>query len=210
MNATARSLLVTLLLLANGLFILLHADVSVPLNRPFGEFPVQHAGWTMQSQHELSANVENVLKATDYLSRTYISSDGAKVSLYLGYHSGGKDSGGIHSPRHCLPGSGWFEISTARERLDVGGTIVNVVRAVYQKGESREMFIYWFQVRDRSLNDEYSLKIAEVTGSLFHRRRDTAFIRVSIPYVADEAKAREAGERFIRDFYPVIRAFLPG
>jgi hypothetical protein len=64
-------------------------------------------------------------------------------------------------------------------------------------------------VRDRSLNDEYSLKLAEITGSLLQRRRDSAFIRLSIPFESDEQAALEQGERFIRDFLPSIGEFLP-
>jgi EpsI family protein len=93
--------------------------------------------------------------------------------------------------------------------LQTSGGAINLVRAVYQKGESRELFLYWYQVRDRSISEEYSLKIAEVLNSAFHRRRDASFIRVSVPIDSDIDGAAVRGERFIRDFEPVFREFLP-
>lgn len=209
MIGTWRFIIVYILLVLVGLYINLHADVTVPTNKPFSEFPAQAGAWRMTGQSEFSAEILNVLKPTDYIARQYGSDDGSKVGLYIGYHGGGKESGGIHSPKHCLPGSGWYEVSTRRDVLTVGTEKINLVRAVYQKGESREMFLYWFQVRDHSLSDEYSLKAAEIANSFLHRRRDSTFVRISVSFELDEAKARAVGEQFIRDFHPVIRAFLP-
>jgi EpsI family protein len=83
------------------------------------------------------------------------------------------------------------------------------VRAVYQKGDSRELFLYWYQVRDHSLSDDYSLKLAEIVNSVLYRRRDATFIRVSVPVESDIDQATTRGEQFIRDFEPSFREFLP-
>ena len=157
----------------------------------------------------MSDNVLKVLKASDTLTRRYVTAEGKNVDLYIGYHGGGKDSGEIHSPKHCLPGSGWYEISTRKTEMDLAGEKINLVHAIYQKGENREMFIYWFQARKKTINDEYSLKIAEITNSVLYRRRDASFIRVSVQFETSEHDAMALGERFVRDFYPVIQGFLP-
>lgn len=209
MNNILRFLIVYALFAAAALVITFHRDVAVPINRPFSEFPNQVQSWQKSSQSEFSANVLNVLRPTDYLYRQYKDSAGKTVSLYIGYHSGGKDSGGIHSPKHCLPGSGWYEVSSRRGSLTIPGGAINLVRAVYQKAESKELFIYWFQVRDRSISDEYSLKMAEITNSALHSRRDSSFIRVSVPVDTDLDQSVAQGEQFIRDFEPSIREFLP-
>jgi EpsI family protein len=204
-----RFIVVFILLAVTALYINLHADITVPTNKPFSKFPAVNQEWRMTSQAEFSNNVLDVLKPTDYLSRQYQGADGAKVALYIGYHGGGKESGGIHSPKHCLPGSGWYEVSSKRDYLEVNGERFNLVRAVYQNGESKEMFIYWFQVKGRTLSEEYSLKFAEITNSFLYRRRDSAFIRVSVPFEVNEQAAEDVGKRFIRDFFPVIQEFLP-
>ena len=200
---------ICLIMMAVGLYLNLHQDISVPMNTSFSAFPSDIGGWRMTGESFLSDSVQKVLKATDTVSRQYVSNDGKKVSLYIGYHGGGKESGEIHSPKHCLPGSGWYEVSSEKTGLGLNGETLNLVRAVYQNADSRELFLYWFQVRNRSLNDEYSLKLAEITNSLLYRRRDASFIRISVPFGSDQQVALVSGERFIRDFYPTIRKFLP-
>lgn len=192
-----------------ALYLFLHADQVVPSNKPLTEFPRTVADWRMTGQSEFSANVLDVLKAADYLMRQYTDTTGNRASLYLGYHSGGKGTGGIHSPKHCLPGGGWFELSSVRGGLDLGDERLKVVRAVYQKGEQKELYLYWFQVKGKTLSDEYSLKLAEITNSFLYRRRDSAFIRISVPFEANQARAEQVAEQFARDFNPVIQEFLP-
>jgi EpsI family protein len=200
---------VCILLTAAALYLNLHKDLDVPMNKSFTMFPQTVSGWHMTQEFPMSEDVQKVLMATDTLTRRYETVDGKSVDLYIGYHGGGKDSGEIHSPKHCLPGSGWFEISTKRRLLDVSGTKVNLVQAIYQKGGSRQLFLYWFQVQDKTINDEYSLKMAEILNSILYRRRDAAFIRISVPFEADEQATLALGERFARDMFPIIRGFLP-
>lgn len=209
MNSMVRFISVYVLFAAAGLIITFHQDTIVPINKPFSEFPTEVNSWKLLNRSEFSAQVLNVLKASDYLSSQFIGADGKSVGLYIGYHSGGKDSGGIHSPKHCLPGSGWYEVSSNKNILTTQNGTINLVRAVYQKGDSKELFLYWFQVRDRSISNEYSLKIAEIMNSALYRRRDSSFIRVSVPVESDIEHAITKGERFIRDFEPQFKAFLP-
>ena len=209
MSSWMRFIIVYALFSAAALVITFHKDTMVPTNRPFSQFPEKVKSWQMSKRSEFSEDVIRVLKPTDYLSREYKDADGKTVSLYVGYHGGGKDGGEIHSPKHCLPGSGWLEVSTLRGALKTAGGTINLVYAVYQKGDSKELFLYWFQVRDRSISDEYSLKLAEIMSSALYRRRDASFIRVSVPVEKDVDQAVERGEQFIRDFEPVIREYLP-
>lgn len=196
-------------LLAAALYLTLHRDLGVPMKAPFDLFPSQVSQWRMTSEQRLSDQVQSVLKASDVLMRQYVNPQGDRVELYIGYHDGGKESGEIHSPKHCLPGSGWLEVSSDRTRIRAAGDQVNLVRAVYQKGDSSEMFLYWFQVRDKSLSEEFSLKAAQIANSALYRRRDASFIRISVPFQNDVQKAAAIGERFVSDFLPAIRSFLP-
>lgn len=209
MSNTLRFMPVYALFTAAALVITLHRDNAVPTTRAFSEFPEQVRSWQMSKRNEFSDNILSVLKPTDYLFREYRNGDGKTVTLYIGYHGGGKDSGGVHSPRHCLPGSGWYEVSSHQRVLATTGGSINLVQAVYQKGEGRELFLYWFQVRDRSISDEYSLKLAEIVNSALHRRRDASFIRVSVPVDSDIDRATAKGEQFIRDFEPLFKEYLP-
>lgn len=210
MNMRLRFFVLFALLAAMAGYMNFHRDLIVPMAKSFGEFPASHAGWRMAGQSSLSEGVIEVLMPTDYLSRRYAAEDGTIVDMYLSYFDGGPNSGGIHSPKHCMPGSGWYEMSSDRTTLDLGGGTVNLVRAVYAMGEQRELIYYWFDMRGQTMSDEYSLKLAEITGSMFHSRRDQSFIRISVQTKGNLDKAEKKIEDFLRDFYPVIRDFLPG
>jgi len=205
----SRFIAVYVLLIAAGLYLNLHRDLGVPMKKSFDQFPAELSQWRLSGESSLSAEVQAVLKASDVIMRQYVNARGERVDLYIGYHDGGKGTGEIHSPKHCLPGSGWFEVSSARTVLPAAGEGLNLVRAVYQKGESKELFLYWYQVRGESLSEEYSLKAKQIANSVLHRRRDAAFIRVSVPFESSERQAVLVGERFVSDFLPAIRDFLP-
>ena len=209
MIGRSRFLVVYALLIGVGLYLGLHSDLGVPMKKPFDQFPGQVSQWRMTDESKLSAEVQAVLKASDVLLRQYVSTQGERVQLYIGYHDGGKGTGEIHSPRHCLPGSGWLEVSSVRTRIAAAGGGLNLVRAVYQKGDNKELFLYWYQVRGESISEEYSLKLAEIANSVLYRRRDAAFIMVSVPFGESEQQALAVGERFVGDFYPTISSFLP-
>lgn len=204
-----RFVIVAVLLVVTGLFINLHEDIAVPMNRPFADFPVRYGVWSMLSQTSFSEAVLRVLKPTDYMYRRYAAEHNLPVDLYIGYHSGGKGAGPIHSPKNCMPGGGWYEALEERVSLDVGGRSIPLVKTIYQKGDEKELFLYWYQVKGQALSDEYSLKMYEILNSTLSRRRDSAFIRVSVPFTADPEEAYKAGAAFIRDFYPAITEFLP-
>lgn len=204
-----RFIVVYALLLAATLYLHTHEEFAVPTGRPLSEIPLHQGDWTMTGETRFSEQVLAVLNPSDYLYRVYRDAEGRRVTFYLGYHNGGKDTGPIHSPKHCLPGGGWFELSERKMALPIGEKGVRLVRSVYQNGGAKEMFLYWFHVKGKTLNNEYSLKLAEVANSILHSRRDSAFIRISIPFEEDEEGAFEAGRRFIEEFYPQIQAVLP-
>lgn len=204
-----RFFVVYLLLIMAALFVAFHEDVEVSVARPLDEIPLRLDGWTKTEETRFSEAVLEQLRPTDYLYRVYADDTRRSVSLYLGYHGGGPESGPIHSPKHCLPGSGWQNVSEQSKTLTIGDDEVRLVEAVYQNGGQRELFLYWFQVKGATLTNEYALKLAEITNSILHNRRDSTFVRISVPYREGDLGALEVGERFVRDFYPHIKAVLP-
>ncbi len=209
MNLFPRVAVVLVLLAGAALFMSFHKDLEVPLARPFEEFPVAHKGWRMAAQSNLSDDILNLLRPTEYLSRRYVREDGQYVDMYLSFFDGSPEGGRIHSPRNCLPGGGWTELSSERIEMSINGEAVNLVRAVYGSGESKEVLYYWFAMRGQTISDEISLKLAEITGSIFHRRRDQSFIRISVQDRNDVGVTQKWIEDFLVDFYPVIGEFLP-
>ncbi len=209
MIKNSRFAIVYIMLLLTALFINSHAEISVPMNRSFQEFPISKGVWKMKYEAVFSEEILSVLRPTDYMSRTYSGPGRTRVDLYIGYHSGGDDSGPIHSPKNCLPGGGWEQLSEEIVPLEIGSSKIDIVKAIYNKGDSKELFFYWYKVKGKTLYSEYDLKAAQIVNSALHRRKDAAFIRVSVPFEDDEDKAVNVGTQFIQDYYSVIEEFLP-
>ena len=204
-----RFFIVYLLILAAALFIHQKRDYDVPVVKSLATIPTKHGDWTMFKQARFDKRTLAVLLPTEYISRTYIDQKGNAVELYLGYHDGSPGTGGIHSPKNCLPGSGWYRVSEKIETLSFAGKKIPLVSAVYQKGSTNELFLYWYQVRGKYLTNEYALKLAKITGSIFYNRKDAAFIRISVPFDEDFDQAFTLGRKFIGDFYAEFDAVLP-
>jgi EpsI family protein len=181
----------------------------VPVSDPLDEIPTILGDWTMVGQSRFDQKVLANLRPSDYLYRVYRDRAGNQTTIYLGYHSGGPDSGPIHSPKHCLPGSGWFELSEAKRTFEVAGRQLPAVQAVYQNDDQKELFLYFFQVKGQVLTDEYSLKLAEIVNSILYNRRDSAFIRISVPYTDEKTDPAAVGRHFLEAIYPHIAAALP-
>lgn len=203
-----RFLVLYVLLIAAGGFVHLYSDVATPLNRPFSEFPVVKNGWRSVKDWRFSEEIMEILRPSDYLARLYEAEGGQRVDLYIGYHNGSPEAGPVHSPKNCLPGSGWLLEKMEEKMLVVSGEPLVIVKASYLKGDRRDVFLYWFQACGRPVTNMYAVKFNEIFGSITSRRRDTAFVRISAKGGARQAKDDDL-QRFIEDFYPTIRDFLP-
>jgi len=204
-----RFFVIFLLLGLTAVYVFTCSETSVPVGKSLEFFPQQVGDWSMTGQARFDERVLAVLLPTDYLSRTYIDKQNNSVSLYIGYHDGGPLSGPIHSPKQCLPGSGWSRLSDGVYQVDVNGDRVDYVGAIYQKDAEHQLFLYWFQVREQLLTNEYALKLAMTKNSLFSNRRDSSFIRLSVMVTDGKDQGFAIGEQFIRDFFPAIREALP-
>jgi len=208
MNSRIRFFILYLLIGAGFAFNTLHENRIVAIGDGLDGIPRQLGRWSQFSMVEFSDSILANLVPTDYTFRSYRDADGNEATLYIGYHDG-SDSGPVHSPRLCLPGSGWNQVSTERTELTVAGETVPVVKSVYRKDSSLRMFIYWFRVAGDNLDNEFALKFRELTGSLLHGRKDTALIRVDIPIRGGEADALATATGFLDTFYPAIVDSLP-
>lgn len=196
------------LFLVTAAYMAAHREMPEPLPRPLAEFPVRVGAWRAVHQEQFSQELLAVLRPSDYLSRRYLGPDGKTVNLYIGYHDGAQGSGPIHSPKNCLPGSGWFEIASRPVEFDLDGERVRLTQAIYRQGERQELFVYWFMVRGRVLSTEVGLKLAEIANSVRHGQRGASFVRLNLGTQDDPAEAASIAESFIKQAYPAIHFFL--
>jgi EpsI family protein len=132
--------------------------------------------------------------------------------LYIGYFKTQKEGKTNHSPRQCLPGAGWSPIETTSLMLDVPAANSGQIpanRYLMEKGDEKELFLFWYQGRGRQLANEYIVKAYLMWDSITRNRTDGALIRVNAPASSNPDKALEKLMEFIRSFYPVLSKFIP-
>lgn len=187
-------------------FAPLHHDV--PLRKPFASFPLQVNGW-YGKEFGFDDAVLDKLKVSEYMSREYAKPP-RQVGFYVGYYTAQREGAQIHSPKHCLPGGGWRSVSERKvsERLPGFGP-VHYAESVYQKGDDRQVFIYWYQLKDATVTGDYGLKLRMIVNSLLYRRNDGAFIRLSAPVRGSVAETTATLKLFMNEVLPPLREYLP-
>jgi exosortase D (VPLPA-CTERM-specific) len=138
--------------------VLSNETENIPTRKSFDLFP-ETLGNNIQGKRSFFKNNEqDVLKLTDYLLMDY-DIEGKNINLYVGYHATQRNGTAPHSPRACIPGSGWEISSIERLQLmeqDMSQFYAN--RLIIQKGENRQLVYYWFQQRGRKIDNEFVLK----------------------------------------------------
>lgn len=209
MISSSKFIVLYVLLAAAAFFMATHKDSPTPLAMPFEDFPTVVGEWRMIGDAQFDPETLKILRPTDYMARRYKRADGAVADIYVGYHDGASKAGPLHSPRNCLPGSGWVEVSSEKKSIPLSGKNLDAVMAVYQHGEMADLFIYWFQVGGKVVSNEYDLKISEVLNSIRNSKRDTSFIRISVAMPGDKATAADSATDFLRSIQPVLVKYLP-
>lgn len=212
MNMTARLLVVFLVLAAAAVALRASArpDAAVPRETLAG-FPMALDGWSGAEAAPLDLDTMRVLGVDDYLLRAY-SAPEAQVGLYVGYYRSQRQGDTIHSPMNCLPGAGWVPVQSGRTMIAAGdGRSIEVNRYVIQKGEERQVALYWYEGRGRSVASEYWSKAFLVLDAARRNRTDGALVRVLSPVARgeDPAAADRRAVAFAGRVVPLLPRFVP-
>ena len=196
-------------------FVLVHQreDEAVPLTRSFSDFPLSAGGWEGASL-PLSDKEKQILRADDYALVSYSpAAGGVPVLFYVAYYRHQTAESNIHSPKNCLPGSGWaiLSSSTIKVALDgEGGKRVKINESVIQKGLEEQVVLYWYQERGRTFDNEYWGRFYLVKDALTLHRTDGALVRVSMPLTGTIEKTLDTELRLIRTLSPILAGYIPG
>jgi EpsI family protein len=195
--------------------VVLHArntPESIPVRTPLSSFPHDLGGWTSRDIM-LDQQTRDVLGPGDFMERRYWHNDGnAPVDLFIAYFPSQRAGATIHSPKNCLPGSGWFPVQADRVTINAPGhSPFHANRYLIAKGDDRELVLYWYWAHDRAVASEYAAKIYLVTDAIRMNRTDGSLIRVSIP-VEPHQSLESAQSRllaFTSEIIPRIDAYVP-
>jgi EpsI family protein len=149
------------------------------------------------------------LGADAYVTRMYSNGQEPPLGLYIAYYAAQRPGVSIHSPLHCLPGTGWepLEVGTsAITRPD--GTPGNVRRLLVRKNLDRAVVFYWYQLHGRMIASELKSKAYLLADSLRLRRGDAALVRIVVPVSDRVDDAADRGLAFVRDLMPRLMPLL--
>ena len=204
--------IVVVLAVAYGLRLWLAHDSNPPAAPNMELLPRQIGSW-YTVREGISPESAGVLKADSLVLRDYELTPGTRIQLFVAYYRTQHAGESMHSPRNCLPGSGWEPLSRSALSADMGRAHdAEVNRYLIEKDGNRMLIVYWYQERERIIANEFSGKLYLMWDSVRRQHRDGAIIRLSVPLRAGltEEQALAQVRQFIRLAAPEItKALFP-
>jgi EpsI family protein len=189
-SKTARVLSLVLIAQA-GVFYGFSRQEKVPPHKQLAGFQFTGTPWTSVQEQQLDQETLDVLRADDILARIYRNIDNGNVAtLFVAFFKTQRTGKTPHSPKNCLPGSGWVPTESGYLTIPIAGAKpIQVNRYVVAHGESQSVVLYWYQSHNRVVASEYSAKIFTVADSIRYNRSDTALVRVVTDARGGDTKA---------------------
>lgn len=186
---------------------------SIPAHKPLAKFSFQNSHWVMQQNVELDKDTLEVLKADDILSRVYQNtSTGQVATLFVAYFETQRTGKTPHSPKNCLPGTGWVPSESGTIQIIVPNEPkpIEANRYVVSRGQNQSVVLYWYESRERIIASEYSAKLLTIADAIRYNRSDTALVRVVVNVDnGDTAAATRSAVSFIQSFFETLKRYLP-
>ena len=185
---------------------------STPLPLPLKVFPASFSDWRTLQEGVVDNETLSVLKADDTLIREYAGPKG-DASLFIAYFKTQRTGQSPHSPKNCLPGSGFQPLEGESGRIDVpvSGGSININKYVVARGDDESVVLYWYQSQGRVIADEFAAKFYLIADSIRRHRSDTSLVRVVVAAGngVSREKATETAINFVQAAYPVVSSWLP-
>ncbi len=183
---------------------------NIKPNKAFSTFPKQIGNWIGKEEH-FDQKIYDILGVDDSFLCNYYAPDGSQIEIYLGFYQSQREGDLIHSPKNCMPGSGWNFLKTGETPINIGpkqNIVINNI--LLQKGSEKQIMFYWFQGRGRYIRSEYMQKIYLVLDSITKRRTDESFVRLITPVTEDnEEKTIQYLINFTKLLIPILEEYLP-
>jgi EpsI family protein len=172
----------------------------IPPSKPLSGFPSVIGAWRMLREGAIEPEQKDVLRADDYLTRQYATLSGKSASLFVAYFQSQRAGQTPHSPKNCLPGSGWTWSVSDTIPVNIAGHSlpIEINRYVVSKRDDHAVVLYWYQARDRVVASDYKAAAFTAWDALRYNRTDTELVRV----VAADA---QSGVEFIQAFFSELR-----
>lgn len=170
------------LILFAGCALLLkaHSQSPVPLAGPLHSVMDDVRGYEVTVQ-TLDADEARLAGMSDYVARSYMRDSALAFTMLVSYYDRQTQGRTIHSPRNCLPGSGWEIVNGGQHLVTVDGVSRNVNRYVLRYGRMTAVAYYWYQGRGRVTASEYAVKWNLLRDAALLGHTEEALVRVVVP-----------------------------
>ncbi len=170
--------------------------------------PWQLGPWKTTSEESIGPDVEAYLKPDEYILRDYADERGGPgINLFVAYFKSLQSKYGPHSPRICLPGSGWLVTSSKIANIPVPGRTggIPVNQFMMEKSDHRILVLYWYQ-NDRDVwAEEYHAKLRLLPDLIRYRRSDVSLVRLVMPLDGAMPQAELANcVKFTERVFPLL------
>jgi EpsI family protein len=201
------------LLASTALFLDRRGAEIIPARQSLGTFPRLLGTWT-GTDVQIPQDALAVLGPGDFLLRIYENRGRQEpyVDLFVAYFPSQRTGDTIHSPKHCLPGTGWLPIESSRMTVSLPGRApFQANRYVIAKGDQRQFVLYWYLAHDRALANEYWAKFYLIADAISMNRSDGSLIRLTTPITAGEGtdKAQQRLLAFAGNLIPLVNDYIP-
>ena len=163
--------------------------------------PVRLAGWKLADEQPLAPTVLKGLRPTDYISRIY-RRDHYDLGLFVAYYAEQRSGESIHSPKHCLPGSGWEIWDYGSALVPLHGGAVEINKYSIQSAGDRRIVLYWYQSRNRIIKGEYLGKILLMHDAILEGSTAGALVRIVL---RDDPTSVAEGIEFASQLIPYVQ-----
>jgi EpsI family protein len=204
--------LVFLLLTAAMVLTIARRGVPEVVKTNLENLPLEIAGY-QGVEDRFSQQVYDVLDADMHLYRHYHSSDGTRLSFYLGYYGTAKGGRTGHNPYACLPGAGWSILQKDSVRIYPSsypdGVDVNFV--VAGKDGTNNVMLHWYQsAGSKIITSGLQQNIESFKGRVLYNRNDGAYVQVNATVSDDEIPAtKEKLAEFVRNLIEILPHYWP-
>lgn len=188
---------------------------TMQLRAPLDQTVPREIAGQVGSDVKISKAEQRVAGMSSYVMRVYSPTGNlqdqisAKFSVYVGYYAAQMRGKTIHSPKNCLPGSGWEALTSAPAVIATAAGPITVNRYLLKRGKEQALVLYWYQGRGRVEANEYRVKWDLLRDAAIKRRTDEALVRIVVPTTTSEEEAFREAARVAAELVPAVHEAMP-
>jgi len=205
-NLVLPAIIIIIVSLLLGSYIYFHKTSPIPLKKALIWFPYEIGNWT-GTDSEPDYQVFKDLGADNIMTRAYMTDEGRKLKLYIGYYEHQEQGKELVDYR-----IEWLYYGASRIKI-TGSTdkVIEVNRLIRQEGQIKRLILFWYDINGRVVSSKYMAKAYTTWDSLARDRTNGAMVMVSTD-IGNNAETEEAmryTSRFVKDILPILPDYIP-